>query len=91
MDLDGDGVVGRAEFIEVMLRLRRLRAGQERLKRNLIPVDVDGGERLDPGEMDRLLSSIGQPPLNRLERRAVFGPELSGLTWHAFFDRLMLT
>ncbi|MBD2550470.1 hypothetical protein H6G65_12925 [Microcystis elabens FACHB-917] len=91
MDLDGDGVVGRAEFIEVMLRLRRLRAGQERLKRYLIRDDEDGDELLDPGEMDRLLSSIGQPPLNRLERRAVFGPELSGLTWHAFFDRLMLT
>ena len=91
MDLDGDGVVERVEFIEVMLRLRRLWDGQERLKRYLIPVDADGDDRLDPGEMDRLLSSIGQPPLNRLEQRAVFGPERSGLTWHAFFDRLLLT
>lgn len=91
MDLDGDGVVDRPEFIEVMLRLRRLWDGQERLKRYLIPVDADGDDRLDPGEMDRLLSSIGQPPLNRLEQRAVFGPERSGLSWHAFFDRLLLT
>jgi hypothetical protein len=91
MDLGGDGVVERVEFIEGMLRLRRLWDGQERLKRYLIPVDADGDDRLDPGEMDRLLSSIGQPPLNRLEQQAVFGPALSGLTWHAFFDRLLLT
>ena len=52
MDLDGDGVVGRAEFIEVMLRLRRLRAGQERLKRYLIRDDEDGDELLDPGELN---------------------------------------
>jgi urea transporter/Ca2+-binding EF-hand superfamily protein len=91
MDLDGDGAVDRAEFIEVMLRLRRLRDGQERLQRYLIPVDADGDERLDPGEMDRLLRSIGQPTLDRREQRAVFGPELSGLSWHAFLDRLLLT
>ena len=91
MDLDGDGAVARSEFVEVMLRLRRLLAGQERLMRYLIPVDVDGDERLDPGEMDRLLRSIGQPSLNRREQRAVFGPGMAGLSWQAFFDRLLLT
>jgi urea transporter/Ca2+-binding EF-hand superfamily protein len=91
MDLDGDGAVDRAEFIEVMLRLRRLRDGKERLMRYLIPVDADGDERLDPGEMDRLLRSIGQPPLNRREQRAVFGSGMDGLSWQALFDRLLLT
>ncbi|MEA5443147.1 urea transporter [Cyanobium gracile UHCC 0281] len=91
MDLDGDGAVDKPEFFEVMLRLRRLRDGQERLRRYLIPVDADGDERLDPSEMDRLLRSIGQPSLNHREQRAVFGPGMAGLSWQAFFDRLLLT
>ncbi len=91
MDLDGDGAVEKEEFIEVMLRLRRLRDGQERLRRYLVPVDADGDERLDLDEMDRLLRSIGQPSLNRREQRAVFGPELGPLSWQAFVDRLLLT
>jgi Ca2+-binding EF-hand superfamily protein len=91
MDLDGDGAVDKPEFFEVMLRLRRLRDGQERLRRYLLPVDANGDERLDPSEMDRLLRSIGQPSLNHREQRAVFGPGMAGLSWQAFFDRLLLT
>lgn len=55
MDLDGDGRVDPEEFAELMLRLRRLQEGRERLLIYLQPVDADGNDRLEPAELDRLL------------------------------------
>ncbi len=91
MDLDGDGRVDGEEFAELMLRLRRLQEGRERLLTYLQPVDADGNDQLEPAEFDRLLGSVGQPRLDDQERRHLFGPEGRGLSWGGFIDRLLLT
>jgi hypothetical protein len=91
LDLDGDGRVDAREFNEVMLRLRRLQAGRGDLLTYLGPVDANHDDLLDPPELDRLLSSVGQPPLQPPERRLLFGPEGRGLPWGRFIDQLLLT
>jgi urea transporter len=91
MDLDGDGQVNPEEFGELMLRLRRLQEGRERLLTYLGPVDADGNDRLDAAELDRLLVSVGQPHLNDQERQHLFGSTGRGLSWGSFIDRLLLT
>ena len=91
IDLDGDGRVDAVEFSELMLRLRRLRDGEERLLHYLLPIDADGDDRLDPVELNRLLGSVGQPPLQPREQRHIFGEQLgAGLSWKQFLDRLLL-
>jgi hypothetical protein len=90
IDLDGDGRVDAVEFSELMLRLRRLREGEERLLQYLLPIDGDGNDRLDPAELNRLLRSVGQAPLDAAEREHVFGAQLQGLSWKQFLDRLLL-
>jgi hypothetical protein len=91
MDLDGDGQVDAEEFGELMLRLRRLHEGRARLLTYLQPVDADGNAELDPAELDRLLSSVGQPRLEEEERLRIFGPAGRGLSWGRFLDQLLLT
>jgi len=90
IDLDGDGQVDAVEFSELMLRLRRLRDGEERLLHYLLPIDGDGNDRLDPAELNRLLRSVGQTPLDAAEQEHVFGEQLQGLSWKQFLDRLLL-
>ncbi|MEI7951658.1 MAG: urea transporter, partial [Synechococcaceae cyanobacterium ELA182] len=83
--------VDAVEFSELMLRLRRLRDGEERLLHYLLPIDADGDDRLNPGELNRLLLSVGQPPLEPGEQQYLFGEQLSvGLSWKQFIDRLLL-
>ena len=89
MDVDGDGWVDEDEFTALILRLRRLSAGEERLMRYLMPVDVNGDDRIDPGELRRLLASVGQPPLNAEEERRLFEPSGGSLSWAAFINRLL--
>jgi Ca2+-binding EF-hand superfamily protein len=89
MDVDGDGAVDEEEFTALMLRLRRLSEGEERLMRYLMPVDVNGDDRIDPGELKRLLASVGQPPLNAEEERRLFEPSGGSLSWAAFINRLL--
>jgi urea transporter/Ca2+-binding EF-hand superfamily protein len=92
MDLDGNGRVDAVEFSELVLRLRRLRAGQERLLQYLMPIDADGDDRLDAAEIDRLLRSVGQDPLPTEERQALLGTSTStSLSWRQFLDRLLLS
>ena len=91
MDLDGNGLVDAQEFGELMLRLQRLRLGEGRLLSYLMPVDLNGNDRLDPAELRRLLGSVGEPPLNGDEEIAVFGRGGQGLSWRQFVDRLLLT
>jgi hypothetical protein len=91
MDLDGDGRVDPEEFGELMLRLRRLKAGQSELLTYLQPADADGNAELDPAELDRLLVSVGQPRLGEQERQVVFGSGGPGLSWGRFLDLLLLT
>lgn len=91
MDLDGDGQVDADEFAELMLRLRRLHEGHERLLTYLHPVDSDRNEQLDAHELDRLLASVGQPALDSQERQHLFGVQAAGLSWDSFIDRLLLT
>lgn len=89
MDQDGDGRLDRAEFDALMLRLRTLHQQEERLLLYLLPADANGDDRLDPGELERLLSSIGAAPLTAVEERRLFGDE-QGLSWRGFVDRLLL-
>ena len=89
-DLDGDGSVDAVEFSELLLRLRRLREGEERLLQYLLPIDGDGNDHLDPAELNRLLRSVGQAPLEPAEQSHVFGDQLQGLTWKQLLDRLLL-
>ncbi|CAK6689628.1 urea transporter [Synechococcus sp. BA-124 BA4] len=93
MDLDGDGRVDPEEFGELMLRLRRLKAGRSELLTYLQPADADGNAELDPAELDRLLVSVGQPRLREQEHQAVFagGAAGPGLSWGRFLDLLLLT
>lgn len=90
MDLDGDGRVDRREFGQLIQRLQHLRQGEERLLLYLMPADADGNDRLEAEELERLLRSIGQPPLSQKEERLVFGPSGEGLSWRTFVDRLLL-
>ena len=90
MDLDGDGGLDRWEFSQLIQRLQRLRQGEERLLLYLRPGDADGDDRLDPGELARLLRSIGQPPLSSDEQQLVFGTSGEKLSWRTFVDRLLL-
>ena len=89
-DLDGDGSVDAVEFSELLLRLRRLHEGEERLLQYLLPIDGDGNDHLDPAELNRLLRSVGQAPLEPAEQSHVFGAQLQGLTWKQLLDRLLL-
>ena len=91
MDLDGDGQVDQNEFAELMLRLRRLGAGRMRLFTYLLPVDSDRNDRFDPHEFDRLLRSVGQPPLHAEERDHLFAGSGGSLSWGTLLDRLLLT
>ena len=89
-DLDGDGSVDAVEFSELLLRLRRLHEGEERLLQYLLPIDGDGNDHLDQAELNRLLRSVGQAPLEPAEQSHVFGAQLQGLTWKQLLDRLLL-
>lgn len=91
MDLDGDGTINLEEFTEMMLRLRLLVHGRERLRSYVLPVDEDGDGHLDPLELDRLLRSVGLQPLEESERRWLYADTSRGLAWDGFLDRLLLT
>jgi Ca2+-binding EF-hand superfamily protein len=90
MDLDRDGSVDADEFTELMLRLRRLSRGRERLMHYLLPVDANGDDRLERREIDRLFVSIGQPILSPAEAERLLGHAEHSLTWEGFIDRLLL-
>ena len=91
MDLNGDGRIDCTEFSQLIQRLQRLRQGEERLLLYLMPVDTNGNDRLDPDELDRLLTSIGQPALTSKEQALVFMNQEQSLSWHDFVDRLLLS
>lgn len=84
-------VVDPDEFAELMLRLRRLQEGRERLLTYLQPVDADGNDPMEPAELDRLLGSVGHPRLHAQEGQPLFGSEGRGLSWGDFVDRLLPT
>ena len=90
-DLNGDERINHLEFSQLIQRLQRLRQGEERLLLYLMPVDTNGNDRLDPDELDRLLTSIGQPALTSKEQALVFMNQEQSLSWHDFVDRLLLS
>ena len=90
MDVDADGAIDEQEFTALMLRLRRLSAGEERLMRYLLPVDANGDDQLDPAELKRLFGSVGQPPLSPQEERHLFGPVGGKLSWSALIEKLLV-
>lgn len=90
-DLNRDGQVELPEFAELMLRLRLLVEGRERLRTYLQPVDADGDARLGPNELSHLLISVGQAPLTSRERQHLFSPHGGALPWSALLERLLLT
>ena len=91
MDLNSDGRIDCTEFSQLIQRLQRLRQGEERLLLYLMPIDSNGNDRLDQDELDRLLQSIGQPPLTTKEQALVFINQQQSLSWHDFIDRLLLS
>jgi Ca2+-binding EF-hand superfamily protein len=91
MDLDGDGQIDATEFGLLIQRLQRLRQGEERLLLHLMPLDTNGNDRLDQEELNRLLQSIGQPPLTAKEQALVSINDQQSLSWHDFVDRLLLS
>ncbi|KZR84658.1 Urea transporter [Prochlorococcus marinus str. MIT 1342] len=91
MDLNADGRINCNEFSQLIQRLQRLRQGEERLLLYLMPVDTNGNDRLDHDELDRLLTSIGQPALTSKEQALVFMDHEQSLSWHDFVDRLLLS
>ena len=91
MDLNSDGRINCTEFSQLIQRLQRLRQGEERLLLYLMPIDSNGNDRLDQDELDRLLQSIGQPPLTTKEQALVFINQQQSLSWHDFIDRLLLS
>lgn len=90
MDLDGDGQLDLLEFGQLLLRLQRLQAGEQRLLLYLLPADANGDDCLDGPELQRLLRSIGQPPLTASEEVQVFGAGRAPLSWRQLVDRLLL-
>jgi urea transporter len=90
MDRDGDGMLDVHEFGQLILRLQRLQDSEHRLLLYLMPADANGDDRLDGPELQRLLRSIGQPPLNSAEQAQVFGVTGAPLTWRQFVDQLLL-
>ena len=91
MDLNDDGRIDSTEFSQLIQRLQRLRQGEERLLLYLMPVDTNGNDRLDHGELDRLLTSIDQSPLTSKEQAFVFMGDKQSISWHDFVDRLLLS
>lgn len=91
MDLDGDGQIDCNEFSQLIQRLQRLRQEEERLLLYLMPADTNGNDRLDQDELDRLLTSIGQPALTTREQAFVFMDQEQSLSWHDFIDCILLS
>lgn len=91
MDLDGDGRLTEAEFVELALRLQQLSHGHQRLLTYLLPVDANADDRLDRQELARLLRSVGARPLTAEEERMLFGANHRSLSWADFVDRLLLS
>jgi hypothetical protein len=79
------------EFTEMMLRLRLLVHGRERLRSYVLPIEEDGNGHLNPLELDRMLRSVGLQPLEESERRWLYADTPHGLAWDGFLDRLLLT
>jgi urea transporter/Ca2+-binding EF-hand superfamily protein len=91
MDLNGDGRLDEAEFVEMALRLQRLAQGHERLLTYLLPLDANADGHLDRAELHRLLRSVGALPLQPDEEVKIFGPQQRPLSWGEFVDRLLLS
>lgn len=91
MDRDGDGRVDLAEFTAIVVRLQRLRQGEQRLLHYLKPVDGNSDDAVDGVELDRLLRSVGEARLNGQEKELLFGPGRDGLRWHELVNRLLIT
>ncbi|MFQ6539148.1 MULTISPECIES: urea transporter [Aphanothece] len=90
MDLNGDGRLDEAEFVEMALRLQRLSQGHERLLTYLLPLDANADGHLDQAELRRLLHSVGARPLQPEEEVKLFGSQQRPLSWGDFVDRLLL-
>jgi hypothetical protein len=91
LDLDGDGRLREAEFVELALRLQQLSQGHQRLLTHLLPVDADTDDQLDHLELARLLLSVGARPLMAHEEQTLFGARRRPLSWADFVDRLLLS
>jgi Ca2+-binding EF-hand superfamily protein len=91
LDLDGDGRLTEAEFVELALRLQQLSQGHQRLLTHLLPVDADTDDRLDHLELARLLRSVDARPLTSDEERTLFGAKRRPLSSADCVDRLLLS
>ncbi len=87
-----DGQIGPDEFSEVMLRCRRLLRDRDRLLTYLQPISSDPLREISRDDLDRLLVSLGQSPLNDQEWLAI--GRLSGgraLSWGELVDLMLIT
>jgi hypothetical protein len=80
-----DGQIGVDEFSEVMLRCRRLLRDRDRLLTYLQPISSDPMRAIGRSDLDRLLVSLGQSPLDERDWQAIVrlsgGLRSVGETW----------
>jgi urea transporter len=87
-----DGQIGVDEFSEVMLRCRRLLRDRDRLLTYLQPISSDAMRAIGRSDLDRLLVSLGQSPLDERDWQAIV--RLSGgraLSWGELVDLMLIT
>jgi hypothetical protein len=87
-----DGQIGVDEFSEVMLRCRRLLRDRDRLLTYLQPISSDPMRAIGRSDLDRLLVSLGQSPLDERDWQAIV--RLSGgraLSWGELVDLMLIT
>jgi Ca2+-binding EF-hand superfamily protein len=89
---ESDDQIDATQFAELMLRCRRLLRDRDRLLTYLQPISADPTRPIGRSELDRLLVSLGQSPLEDQEWTAVV--RLTGgrlLTWGAVVDLMLIT
>ncbi len=91
IDLDNSGKIDFEEFGELILRHQRLTTNYNELVTYFIPIDDNEDGLIDSAEMNRVLQSVGEPPLFPQEIKFLkHKTGYESLTWHQFIDLLLV-